>query len=242
MSAEKRGPTHSQIVGIIWLSVGLIVFAGVAFFLSQRGADAPEEVVATEVRDSFSTPVVSHGGGFGKRQARPKESPGQFAGLSDSAYSHQAPPLVRKPLTVDINGADTLTLQLLHGIGPAYAARIVRYRNRLGGFVDKEQLLEVYGFTPELLSHIAPCITVDTTAVSRIRINRVGLKELVRHPYIEYYQARDVIMLRNGGQRFRSLEDLRAIPSMADSTLQRLAPYLDFSDGADAADTVMPVQ
>lgn len=118
---------------------------------------------------------------------------------------------------------------LLHGIGPAYARRIVRYRERLGGFVDERQLLEVYGFTPELLDHIAPYIRVDTGAIVRMPVNSIPLKQLIKHPYIEYYQARDIIALREQGVRFHTADDLRAVPSIADSTLQHLLPYLDFA-------------
>ncbi len=117
---------------------------------------------------------------------------------------------------------------LLSGIGPTFASRIVRYRERLGGFVAKEQLLEVYGFTPELFGRIAPYLTVDADDVRRFSLDTIGLKQLVKHPYIEYYQARDLIRLRDRGQHFRSEDDLRAVPSMTDSSLQRLLPYLVF--------------
>ena len=143
-------------------------------------------------------------------------------------YGNQTPAVRRQPLVVELNNADTTTLQLLHGIGPAYARRIVRYRERLGGFIDVGQLLEVYGFTPELLAHIAPSLTLDTSSIRRIDINNIGLKQLIQHPYIEYYQARDIVNLRNRGVRFSSADDLRAVPSMADSTLARLLPYLSF--------------
>ncbi|MBQ9417264.1 MAG: helix-hairpin-helix domain-containing protein, partial [Bacteroidales bacterium] len=131
--------------------------------------------------------------------------------------------------------ADTLTLQLINGIGPAYARRIVRYRDRLGGFIRTTQLLEVRGFTPELLDHIAPCLRLDTTRIQRLPINSATLKQLIRHPYMEYYLARDIIALRNSGTHFSSVADLRAIPSMADSTLHKLLPYLDFSADTNAA-------
>jgi len=117
---------------------------------------------------------------------------------------------------------------LLHGIGPTFANRIVRYRNRLGGFVSKEQLLEVYGFTPELLDHIAPHLHIEADSLRRIPVNSIPLKQLVKHPYIEYYQARDIVNLRQRGVCFSSVDDLRAVPSMADSTLERLLPYLSF--------------
>lgn len=131
-------------------------------------------------------------------------------------------------MSIELNSADTTTLMLLHGIGPTFARRIVRYRDRLGGFVSKEQLLEVYGFTPELLSHIESHLQLDTDSLHRISINRIALKQLIKHPYIEYFQARDIVNLRNRGVHFHSADDLRAIPSMADSTLERLLPYLSF--------------
>ncbi|MBQ8704550.1 MAG: helix-hairpin-helix domain-containing protein [Bacteroidales bacterium] len=147
-----------------------------------------------------------------------------------SFYTHEPPAPRKQPLTVELNSADTLTLQLLHGIGPVFARRIVRYRERLGGFVSGTQLLEVYGVTPELLNHIGPYLRIDTTAIRHINPNTLELKQLARHPYIEYYQARDIVRLRATGSRFHSVDDLRAIPSMADSTLERLLPYLDFGD------------
>lgn len=143
-------------------------------------------------------------------------------------YSHTPPAPTRQPLTVELNSADTLTLQLLHGIGPAYARRIVAYRERLGGYTSTRQLLEVYGFTPALLDHIAPSLRLDTSTLTRLDINSAELKTLVRHPYMEYYLARDIVRLRSLGQRFRSADDLRAIPSMTDTTLAKLLPYLDF--------------
>ena len=142
----------------------------------------------------------------------------------------------RKPLKVDINTADTLTLQLIHGIGPAYARRIVKYRNRLGGFVAKEQVLEVYGISPELYEHIAPYLTISDS-ITRMDINQIGLKQLVKHPYIDYYQARDVIAYRNKGHRYNSCDDLRLVISMDDSTIARLCPYLDFGSKTVATAT-----
>jgi competence ComEA-like helix-hairpin-helix protein len=150
--------------------------------------------------------------------------------LDSSMYGSRPTTAKRQPLVVELNSADTLTLQLLHGIGPTYARRIVRYRDRLGGFTNIGQLLEVYGFTPELLEHIGPSLTLDTTDIRRIDINSVELKQLIKHPYIEYYQARDIVRLRNKGVVFRTADDLRAVPSMADSTLERLLPYISFGE------------
>ena len=49
------------------------------------------------------------------------------------------------PVVVEINTADSAELMRLNGIGASFSRRIVKYRNLLGGFISKEQLLEVYG-------------------------------------------------------------------------------------------------
>lgn len=47
---------------------------------------------------------------------------------------------------IALNTADTTMLRKVPGIGSYYAHRIVSYRERLGGFVDVEQLREIEGF------------------------------------------------------------------------------------------------
>lgn len=64
---------------------------------------------------------------------------------------------------VELNAADTTALMRVQGIGPSYARRIVRYRALVGGFRDVEDLLQVYGMTPENFARIEPQVRVDTT-------------------------------------------------------------------------------
>ncbi|MEX2457102.1 MAG: phospholipase D-like domain-containing protein, partial [Balneolaceae bacterium] len=53
---------------------------------------------------------------------------------------------VRYP--ININTADNNTLQALTGIGPAFAERIVQYRQKNGGFNDVEELIDIRGIGP----------------------------------------------------------------------------------------------
>ena len=46
---------------------------------------------------------------------------------------------------IELNSADSARLTELKCIGASLARRIVNYRNRLGGFINKDQLKEVYG-------------------------------------------------------------------------------------------------
>ena len=234
MGNGRRGFTHSQWIGIIWVSVSLLLIMAIGFFSSRR---TPERSETDTVETQYIKNAPRYKGTTyrGNGNHHYNKYIGNKKGyinrpLDSSMYGSQPTTAKRQPLVVELNSADTLTLQLLHGIGPTYARRIVRYRDRLGGFTNIGQLLEVYGFTPELLEHIGPSLTLDTTDIRRIDINNVELKQLIKHPYIEYYQARDIVWLRNKGVVFRSADDLRAVPSMADSTLVRLLPYISFGE------------
>lgn len=235
MGKKKSKPTQSQISGISWIAMVLVVIIGLYLFSKNPGSETTT-VDAKEHQSIEKLEKMEDSACRSRRPQRPKYTYRAEKQHSDSKeksnlYTTEPPAPLRKPLTVELNDADTLTLQLLHGIGPAYASRIVHYREKLGGFTSTDQLLEIYGFTPELLAHIESYLALDTTHIRRISINSVSLKALARHPYIEYYQARDIVRLRNKGVVFSCADDLRTVPSMADSTLQRMLPYLDFSEG-----------
>ena len=234
MGKKKRLLYKSQIIGIIWVSASLIIIVAIGIFSSHKGdINGRNDTVALEsIKILSSKEDSAYNQRYKTRRHNdiPTQKTNREYRTDSTMYSVQPPVSRRQLLVVELNTADTTTLQLLHGIGPAYARRIVRYRERLGGFTDITQLLEVYGFTPNLLNHIAPFLTLDTTAIRRFDINSIGLKQLKQHPYIEYYQARDIVNLRNKGVHFNNADDLRAVPSMADSTLERLLPYISFGE------------
>lgn len=234
MGKKNGKPLPSQVIGIIWFSIGLLIIAGISIFsylhTSQNVETARETASESDILTQKEDSVYASRRAARRAERQYPRSASDTRHYADTKplYSNVPAPRRKQELNVELNSADTLTLQLLHGIGPAYANRIVRYRERLGGFVSTDQLLEVYGFTPELLAHIEPYLRLDTAGIRRIDINGIDLKSLSRHPYIEYYQARDIVRLRSKGVVFNSEDDLRAVPSMADSTLRRIGPYLDF--------------
>ncbi len=73
---------------------------------------------------------------------------------------------VHNQVYVELNNADTAALKTVKGIGPVFARRIVKYRNLIGGFHRKEELLKVYGIDEERYAGIAPQVWVDEASGS----------------------------------------------------------------------------
>ena len=102
---------------------------------------------------------------------------------------------VRK--VTDINRADSAELIALPGIGPYYASRILSFRERVGGYLNTEQLLDIPGMDSARFSLFCNYITVDTTLVSKRDISALSVEELSHNPYIGSYKARAIMRLRD---------------------------------------------
>lgn len=132
----------------------------------------------------------------------------------------------------DLNRADSALLVTLPGIGPARAAAIQAYRKQLGGYASPQQLDEVEILPDSVVAALVPYATADTALIRRIPVNRISIKQLRRHPYINYYQARAIYDLRwdNAHQGTLAPHDLESIGEFTPEELRRLLPYLDFSE------------
>lgn len=133
----------------------------------------------------------------------------------------------RKALIIDINTADSADFEKWRGVGPVMASRIVRYRERLGGFIAQEQLKEVYGFSDSLYQTLLSTMTLtDTVAIKKIAIKSITFDELRKHPYVDYKLARMIINYRDQHPHMNIPTDLRALPLVSDEIFRKLAPYL----------------
>lgn len=61
---------------------------------------------------------------------------------------------------ININTADQTTLELLPGIGPSYAKRIIEFREQNGGFKDVSELMEVKGIGEKRFEKIRAFVTL----------------------------------------------------------------------------------
>ena len=141
------------------------------------------------------------------------------------AYS---PYVKKEPVVIEINRADTLELDKIRGVGPAFARRIVKYRERLGGFYNKEQLFEVFGVDTPKFNEIKDQISIDLGSISKININTAEFDDLKRHPYLSFKQMNAIVNYRKQHGSYKSIDDLGKILIIKPETIQKIAPYLDF--------------
>jgi DNA uptake protein ComE-like DNA-binding protein len=139
-----------------------------------------------------------------------------------------APPDVKviEKIIVGLNDADTLDLQQLTGIGPSFAKRIVKYRDLLGGFYAKEQLMEVYGMDSIKYVAIKDYVTVDPSLVRKMNINTISIKEMIKHPYFEFYIAKSILNYRNEIGKYIDIAQIKEAKLIYDQLFTKIEPYL----------------
>ncbi|RZK40762.1 MAG: hypothetical protein EOO90_13720 [Pedobacter sp.] len=135
---------------------------------------------------------------------------------------------IQKLIMVELNSADTLELDEIRGVGAAFARRIKKYRDRLGGFYKKEQLQEVYGIDSLKYLEIVAQVTIDISLLRKIDINTVDFEELRNHPYLKYKQINAIIQYRKQHGAYRSIDDLKKVLILDSQTIDQLTPYLQF--------------
>lgn len=131
---------------------------------------------------------------------------------------------------IDINKADTTVLESVYGIGPKLARRIITFRDALGGFVDIEQLKQVYGLDSAVVKRLQEKFYIEPAFSPRqININTASEKELAAHPYIKMKKARAIVTYRYQHGTFGGVEDLGKIHAL-DVDLDRLRPYVKVNE------------
>jgi len=128
--------------------------------------------------------------------------------------------------TIDLNAADTNQLKRIPGIGSYYAGKICRYRDALGGFIDIRQIAEIQDLPP----NVERWFTVKQVAgiPRRINVNKADFKTLVRHPYLNYEQVKEIVNYIRRHGPLHDWSNLRLSKHFTQKDFQRLAPYFRF--------------
>lgn len=125
---------------------------------------------------------------------------------------------------VDINAADTNLLKKIPNIGSYRAREIVSYRQRLGGYTEVNQVMEACEMPDEVLEWFS----LVPVPVKTLNVNSLSVRQLMRHPYLSFYQAREIVAYRKEHGPIKQIEELATLDKFSHSDIERLRPYLIF--------------
>ncbi|WP_299984876.1 helix-hairpin-helix domain-containing protein [uncultured Pontibacter sp.] len=127
----------------------------------------------------------------------------------------------------NINSADTTALKQIRGIGSKLSARIVKYRDGLGGFHSMAQVQEVFGLPPAVVDSLQKYTFVPkANPLQQLSLNQANADQLKAHPYISSNVARAIVAYREQHGAFTSVEDIKRIKIIDQEIYQKVKPYL----------------
>ena len=141
-------------------------------------------------------------------------------------YQKKAVPPKRKLVHLGaLNTATQSDLKKVNGVGEVLSQRIVRYRERLGGFATTDQLYEVYGLDATVVERITTQFSLSAVSHPKIALQTASLSELAGLPYLNYQEAKQLIGLRTRNDTL-SFQGLKKTVKWDSLKFQRLALYL----------------
>ena len=188
----------------------------------QEEAKKVEQEKALALAQKTSTePAVSI-----KKQASGKSAKKQSHNYEKPTRHENKASYESKPIPIlDINVADSTALIALPQIAEVMASRIHRYRNRLGGFINIEQLFEVKGMNAERFEAIKPYIVLEHNEIVKINVNQDEFKALLRHPYLEYEQVKAIVNHRERKGFIKDWDQLKEIVGDVNPLLEWYISY-----------------
>lgn len=151
----------------------------------------------------------------------------------DTPYKH--PTRLKKSFAInhpiiDINKADSADFEQLPGIGEKLSARIVKYRDRIGGYVKVEQLKEIYGLQDSNFLKFKHLLVIQKEFnPTKIFINKSTYSDLRKHPYISHVFAKSMMAYIKMHGSIKDENELLSIGSVNRDEVVKVLPYLDFS-------------
>ena len=128
---------------------------------------------------------------------------------------------------VGLNQATANQLQGIRGIGPVLSARIVKFRDALGGFQNGNQLLDVYGLDPVIARRVSSVFPIlNAPEVNVVNLNTASAAELSNLVYFSEKEVEIILAYRFSNGGIRSLKALGEVLGWNLDKIDRIAVYL----------------
>ncbi len=133
----------------------------------------------------------------------------------------------KQVFTMDANKADSVQLKRIRGIGKVLSVRIIKYRDILGGFVNLNQLKEIYGISDFALENAEKTLFIAKGFSPRqISVNEATDQELASHPYISYKLAKLIVANRLQHGPYKEIAEISDLELINEVDYNRISPYL----------------
>lgn len=129
---------------------------------------------------------------------------------------------------IDVNRADSSTLVSVKGIGPYYTKKIISFRQKIGGIIRPEQLVECNIIPDSTWMKIAKNFIALPDESLKINMNKAGYKELVQHPYLEENLVKIILKYRENHGNFTNPEQLKNIKILTPEIYEKILPHFRF--------------
>jgi len=124
----------------------------------------------------------------------------------------------------DLNIINASELQKIKGVGSVLSDRILKFRDKLGGFYSQEQLYQVYGLDSSVVLKIQKATSLDS-AFTKIDINTSNYDDLKSHPYISWQDASALSKLRREKMFLEKGDVIGVLDSV---TYKKVELYLEY--------------
>lgn len=247
-----RGGTTVLLAG----AVGLLLWQGTRHVSERELSARPQRLAAATVETTGTEAAASaaettlHTGTRRTKTASAKRA-GRAPQETRTAPESTTPAAETVTFPLELNAASAAELEQLPHIGAVLAERITAYRDQIGGFSNREQLLEVEGIGEATLYEIydllylenetfpepkpepagAPAPAAAAPAVTfPLDLNQATAAELEQIPGMQPELAEKIVAFRQQIQAFSSVYELLYVDGMTEAYFVQLRDYVQITE------------
>jgi competence protein ComEA len=129
---------------------------------------------------------------------------------------------------IDLNHCDTNDIKGIPLFGSTRAKKLIEYRDQLGGFYSLSQVQEIFILKEIELDHLETYFYIKSSDIKLISINIASYEQLKKHPYLDSYLAKQILIYREQNGRINNMEEFQKATHAYEALVKKIKPYLSF--------------